>query len=256
MRTRYIYLTGIVHPNYGMLYYIGQHSWDGVGPDPKYQGSCQYRYYKSWLNKYWNRTRVIIYTSKTTTDKLEQYFINKCLSKHGSFIKGTKVNADKTWLSQFQYGTCLNGRISNMDQLRTAESIKKGNKTKWNNMSDSDRVAKMNYIRSCKTKESIANMVKHMPWDQRSINRRKSARKVLLSDGFIGCSSEVLKHLNLKSTHLLTDAFRYGYSYHSKLNIAAVPEGSKTLEELIALRDKSYIRYIEILRNRGRNLRR
>lgn len=256
MKTRYVYLTAIDHPRYGLLYYVGQHSWDGEGPDPDYFGSCQYRYYRSWLSKYWHRTRVILYTTKETTDKIEQYFINKCLRKHGSFIKGTKVNADITWLSQFHYGTCLNGRISNMEQLRTSEAIIKGNLTKWDNMSEQQRKFKMDHMRSFKTEDSIKRMIKNMPWEQRSISRKKSARRVLLSDGFIGCSSEVLEHLNLKSTHILTDAFREGYCYHSKLNIAAVPEGTKTLDELIKMRDNSYIRYNEMLKNRGRNIRR
>lgn len=252
MKTYYIYETLIEHPRFGTLHYVGQHGWNGEGQDPKYYGSCQYRYFKSWINKYPYTVNVLEYCSGNEVDRKEQYYIEQCLLKNGSFLKGTNVASDKVWLSQFRIGTCLNGRISGTSHLRDSQIVSKGNITKWNNMTKEQQLVKMQKMRAAKTADSYKNAVSHSDYAKRSIVYKEQARKVLLSDGFVGCHSEVNEHLGLKhSSRIVSDAYKKGFVLLTKYHIGACPTNAMSLEELQSKTEEAYQHYIEMCRNRG-----
>lgn len=211
MKKYYIYLTIVHHPVLGDLYYAGKGS-----KEEEYFGSCKYRWWKIWLHDHpeWFQTRRLRYfTDSQAQSRAETDLILKCLNKHGAYLRGctTSTGVKMSWLDQFDKGACLNAHWNDASQLSDPTIREKIHQTLsatggYKKFTQAGTAASQNSISKAKqveTRRLRGNLPTHMNQchtpeieAKRSITVRAHARKYILSDGFIGCCSEIAEHLN------------------------------------------------------------
>lgn len=238
----YVYKVTIFHPKYGELYYVGMHTWMGEGLDPNYHGSCGYRYYRKWLKEFDIKEEILFSGTKEEVIAKEGLYIKDCLRSEGSFLRDLP---GREYLKIYKRGRCLNCNSTetfNLNAITHAKGVEtrrpyqrdiylKGERSR--NRSECSRKAwitvdhlglKSERLTNLHSKEARKKAVATMKLrgkynrSRETISkifetRSRKARKVQLSDGFVGCVGDVIKHTGWKKGSVcakFTEAFRKG----------------------------------------------
>lgn len=242
VKTYYVYEVRIEHPKFGALFYIGMHSWEGDGIDPDYWGSCKYRHYKTWIERYPKSIRILWEGSKEEVTAKESECIYEALIKYGSFLRGLP---GRSHLKQFKTGVCLNGSCSkafNLNRETHAKGVEtrrpyqkeifkksevkrdrsESNRKAWKTIKErGEAEERFEKLHSPQAREKAVQTCKERGGYKRTDDqkrksketRQKNARKCILSDGFVGTAGQIVEHTGFKKGSVgptVSKAFRCG----------------------------------------------